>query len=117
MQKDLPFSIAEFQERVAAVRRDLAGRGLDGMLVHTPENIYYLTGYHTPGYYRYQTCIVPLEGEPVLLVRGFELLNVEVLSWLERSEHYQDTEDYVATTAQTLAELGLDAARLGVEEA
>ncbi len=117
MEKDLPFSLQEFQARLAKIRQALAERGLDGLLVHTPENIYYLTGYHTPGYYRYQTCLVPLEGEPVLLVRGFEYPNVEYLSWLERGERYEDTEDYIDRTVQVLRECRLDEARVGVEEA
>src|SRR3712207_7183904 len=107
MGKDLPFSLDEFQSRLVKIRGEIQARGLDGMLVHTPENIYYLTGYHTPGYYRYQTCIVPLEGEPVLLVRGFELFNVRVLAWIERGEQWEDTEDYVARTAELLEDLGL----------
>jgi Xaa-Pro dipeptidase len=117
MPKDLPFSRVEFRARLLNVRQDVAARGLAGLLVHTPENIYYLTGYHTPGYYRYQTCIVPLDREPVLVVRGFELPNVEALAWLKRGEGYDDTEDYVAKTASVLDELGLGEQRLGVEEA
>jgi Xaa-Pro dipeptidase len=117
MQKDLPFSIAEFQARVGAVRRDLTRRGLDGLLVHTPENIYYLTGYHTPGYYRYQLCYVPLDGEPVLLVRGFELPNVQHLAWIERGEEYDDTQDYIERTAEIVRDLRLAGKRVGVEEA
>src|SRR5439155_1411608 len=44
MQKDLPFSREEYRTRLMNVRQDIAARGLDGLLVHTPENIYYLTG-------------------------------------------------------------------------
>ena len=117
MAKDLPFEVVEFQQRLAMVRLEMAARGLEALLVHTPENIYYLTGYHTPGYYRYQTCLVPMTGEPVLLVRGFELFNVETLSWLQRGEHYDDTEDYVQKTAWLLSDLHLGEARVGVEEA
>ena len=64
MPKDLPFSRDEFRARLLNVRQDIAARGLAGLLVHTPENIYYLTGYHTLGYYRYQTCIVLILGYP-----------------------------------------------------
>ncbi len=39
------------------------------MLIHTPENLYYMTGYQTPGYYWYQTLVVPMDREPVYVTR------------------------------------------------
>ena len=48
--KRLMFSVEEFRTRLERTRARLSERGVAGMLVHTPENIYYLSGYHTPGY-------------------------------------------------------------------
>ena len=59
MNKQLVFSTEEFAGRIAKMRERLEHRGVAGMLVHTPENIYYLTGYQTAGYYTYQALLVP----------------------------------------------------------
>ncbi|TIO50808.1 MAG: aminopeptidase P family protein, partial [Mesorhizobium sp.] len=58
IQKDLAFPIVEFQRRLKAVRQEMAERRLDLLVVSTPENIYYLSGYHTVGYYSSQFLLV-----------------------------------------------------------
>lgn len=40
--KDLPFSLAEYQGRLARVREEMVERRLDVLVVTTPENIHYL---------------------------------------------------------------------------
>jgi Creatinase/Prolidase N-terminal domain len=55
----LAFTLAEFESRLEGLRERLRQRGVAGMLIHTPENIYYLSGFQTPGYYAYQTLLVP----------------------------------------------------------
>ena len=69
------FPQSEFQRRLATLQQAMADRGLDACVVHTPENICYLTGHETPGYYTYQCLLVPVEGEPVLLLREAEVAN------------------------------------------
>ena len=60
----LPFPREEFQRRLAALRERMTSRGLDVLLVYTPENMYYLTGYQTTGYYAYQCLVVPWSRSP-----------------------------------------------------
>lgn len=50
------FSRDEFAARQVAARQALAARGLDLLVVTGPENIFYLTGQQTPGYYTFQAC-------------------------------------------------------------
>ena len=116
MEKHLPFPIEEFQHRLARARQAMAPRGLDALLVHTPENIYYLSGYQTAGYYCYQCLLVPASGEPIHLTRGTEETNAKALSWIERTTSYMDHEDPVELTAATLKEQGFARARIGVEK-
>ena len=66
------FPTAEYRDRLARVRRTMAERGLAGLILHSPENICYLSGFHTPGYYWLQFLVVPIEGDPVLVVRSLE---------------------------------------------
>lgn len=89
---------------------------MDIMLIHTPENLYYISGYQTPGYYWYQTLIVPLEKEPLFITRLIEDSNVQALSWVEDSRPYGDSDDWVAKTRDTLVDLGMADKRIGVEK-
>jgi Xaa-Pro dipeptidase len=119
VKKQLVFSTEEFADRVTRLRERLEQRGVAGVLVHTPENIYYLTGYQTPGYYTYQTLLVPTAAgaSPVLVVRRLEESNVRALSWIETRRVYTDTEDPVDLTATVVRESGLAEGPLGIEKA
>jgi Xaa-Pro aminopeptidase len=116
--KRLMFSVEEFRTRLERTRARLSERGVAGMLVHTPENIYYLSGYHTPGYYAYQTMLVPANPAkpPVLVVRRLEESNVREFSWIDTRRVFTDTEDPVELTAAVLRESGLDRSTLAVEK-
>lgn len=67
-----PFSPEEYAARLERIRRSMAERGLDGMLISSPENIYYLTGLSYLGFFAYQLLVVPLDGEPALITRAME---------------------------------------------
>ena len=47
MKKELHFSLAEYKERLKKVQEKMVEREVDIFLTHTPENIFYLTGYFT----------------------------------------------------------------------
>jgi Xaa-Pro dipeptidase len=112
---ELPFSRSEYDERIAKVRAGMASDGLDVLLVYWPENIYYLTGYDSLGYFNYQLLVVPASGEPFMVVRRLERQNALQITWLSSCEVYQDWEDPAETTAAALRNRGLDKGRLGVE--
>jgi Xaa-Pro dipeptidase len=117
-RKNLMFPIEEFRARLSATRQRLSERGVAGMLIHTPENIYYLTGYHTAGYYAYQTMLVPTDPAkpPTMVLRRLEESNVREFSWIDTRRVYSDTEDPIELTAQVVKESGLERARLGIEK-
>ena len=109
------FSLDEYRQRLDALRRRMESKGVDAMLVNSPENLYYLTGYQTPGYYWFQTLIVPMDREPVFIVRLNESSNIEPLTWIEDSRPYEDRDDWIAHTGAVLRDLGLDNRRLGLQ--
>lgn len=115
-KKDLFFSLAEYQERLTKLRASMQERGVEVLLSFTPENIYYLSGYQTPGYYTYQCVIVPLEGDPVMFTRYLEETNVRGLSWIDTRAYYNDNQDPVEETLRALREHGLADKTIGVEE-
>lgn len=67
-----PFLPDEYADRLRRVRHRMAERGLDGLLISTPENICYLTGLDYQGYFAYQMLLVPLDGVPSLITRAME---------------------------------------------
>lgn len=66
------FTQAEFDTRVANVRKVMAERNFDACIITNPENVYYLTGLNHQGYFAYTSLILPLERDPVLITRAME---------------------------------------------
>ena len=61
MKKTSAFDPPEFQERLRRVRARMAEKDLAALLLTTPENICYVSGYQTPGYYYLQALIVSVD--------------------------------------------------------
>jgi Xaa-Pro dipeptidase len=115
-RNDIVFPMAEFERRLAELRRRMSLKGVDALIVTTPQNITYLTGYQTTGYYFFQALVVPLEGEPFMVIRRIEDSNVQTRTWVEHSRPYEDTDEPVAKLVKALDEFGLAQKRLGYEK-
>ena len=109
------FELEEYQRRLDALRGRMEGLGVDAVLVNTPENLYYLSGYQTPGYYWWQTLVVPMDREPVSITRRVEDSNMRELGWVEDRRPYEDYEDWVEKTRDVLVDLGLRGKTIGME--
>ena len=112
----LAFSIPEYRRRYDAVMAGMAARGLDVLLVRTPENICYLTGYQTPGYYAYHCLVLAREQDPVLVVRRLEEMNAWEFSWLRHTATVEDDDVPHDITIRVLRDRGLADRRIGIEE-
>jgi Xaa-Pro dipeptidase len=112
----LAFSVDEYRRRYAAALAALDALGLDVMLIRTPENITYLSGYETPGYYGYHCLVVARDQAPVLIGRFLEVSsNTQASSWLTETVYIPDDRVPEQVTAQLLVERHAAAARIGVE--
>ncbi|HYW91762.1 MAG TPA: Xaa-Pro peptidase family protein [Gammaproteobacteria bacterium] len=87
------FPQEEYDQRRKNVRRLMGKRGLDAIIVSSPENIYYLTGLDHMGYFACQLLIVPLEGTPMLVTRSMERATVRDLVPDVLHFGYQDSGD------------------------
>lgn len=67
-----PFPDVEYQQRLGRLREAMSRKGLEGCLVTSPENVFYLTGLDHQGYFALQVLVVPLEGQPTLVTRAME---------------------------------------------
>jgi Xaa-Pro dipeptidase len=110
------FPRAELQERLARARQVLAERGLDAALFTGPENIFYLTGQQTPGYYTFQCLLLPARGEPVFLLRQLEVTNFLRNCHLEDYASYGDGDRPLDLLVQTLRHRGLLGGRIAIEK-
>src|SRR5205085_336887 len=114
--KELLFEPTEYEARLKKVRAEMSRRELATLVVHTAQNIFYLTGYYTFAISNYQCAIVPAEGEPTLLVRSLESGNARKYSWVSDDGivTWDDVDDPVALTVTSLQARGLGRGRIGL---
>jgi len=110
----LVFSRVEYEERVRAVRREMAARRVDVLLVDETEHLAYLAGWHASGS-RYHGCLVPADGDPVMVFRQLDEPAFLERSWLREHVCFPDTEDPIDAVARAITARGWAAARIGVE--
>jgi len=100
------FATAEFADRCSRARKAIAAAGHDGLIVTGPENIYWLTGRQSAGYFAFQALIMPSEGDPVLLVRQLEFPGAVANSQIATILCYQDGEDPADILVKIIKEAG-----------
>ena len=109
------FASGEYESRIRKVREGMEINGLDVLVIHSPENIYYLSGYQTPGYYWYQALVLPLNSEAIFIAPPHEAALIPEFSWVEDSRVYPDTSDWAQITGEILKELSLTRSSIGLE--
>lgn len=112
---DMTFPFTEYQRRLQELRKRIAERRLDAVVISDPENIMYLTDYQTTGYSFFQALVVPLDDEPFMITRQLEESNIHARTWVERTRPYPDTGDAIQMLVDALREFGLADARIGYE--
>jgi Xaa-Pro dipeptidase len=110
-----PFSDAEIERRLAAVRAALAARGLEGAVIAAPENVFYLTGLDHWGYFAPHLLLLPPTGPPVLVTRAMERVTIEHQVHAAEFRGHSDSETAADLAARILRERGLAGRRLGLE--
>ena len=108
------FPREEYQDRLRAVRRHMAARHVDLLIVDETEHLAWLAGWHASGS-RYHGCLVPAEGEPVMVFRRLDEPAFLERSWLSEHVCFADTEDPVEAMARAITDRGWASVRIGVE--
>ncbi|WP_407317292.1 ectoine hydrolase [Isoptericola halotolerans] len=112
---DMTFPFEEYERRVGELRRRMADRLLDAVVITDPENLMYLTDYQTTGYSFFQALVVPLDAEPFMITRAMEESNVHARTWVEKTRPYPDTGDAIQGLVQAMREFGLHTKEVGYE--
>jgi Xaa-Pro dipeptidase len=106
----------EYDRRLAALRRAMAARGLDLVLISGAENIFYLTGQQTPGYYTFQCLCVPADGAPFLVIRALEAMNARLNSFVADITGYPDDANPAEAVASVLKSRGWASKRVAIDQ-
>ena len=115
----LPFSREEYLGRLARMRAAMEAGEIDLLLVSSPENILWLSGYQAKGIFAFQMLMVPQSGDVRLVTRGIETGNVRCMpedAVVDAFETYGDTAAPVATAAALVLGDYPSAATVGVEK-
>ncbi|TRW47555.1 M24 family metallopeptidase [Georgenia yuyongxinii] len=113
-EKSLVFPREEYAARMARTRAAMAEQGLDTLVVMGPEDLYYLTGYRSMGFFAWQALIVRADGTPVMFSRDLERRIYLNNSWAEEYLAYDDHQDPVTTFVGLLHDLGAQTGRIGI---
>lgn len=113
------FSKDEFDGRVQRLRAEMAGRGLDAVLLTRGENIFYATGFRASHFASWlselHAVFVPLHGEPRLFTRALER-EIAQLQWTPSPTLYMDHENPYGFLEELARAEGVASGRLGIEE-
>ena len=121
--RDLPFSDAEYERRLALARAAMSRAGIEVLLVTDPSNMAWLTGYDGWSFYVHQGVLVFHDADPVWWGRNQDANGAWRTVWMGDDRVIGYADNYVQSTerhpmqdlAQRLIGMGLEAPRLGVE--
>jgi Xaa-Pro dipeptidase len=113
----LHFDRGEYQARIGKVTRELAERGLDGLLMFQQESMYYLTGYDTFGFCFFQCLYLGSDGRLALLTRSADLRQAQHTSIIADIRIWTDADGAqpAGQLKDMLKSLGCRGKRLGIE--
>ena len=120
---DLPFSLAEYRERLQKARNSMESQGVEALILCDPSNMAWLTGYDGWSFYVHQCVIVTDEGEPIWYGRKMDAQGALRTTWLQEQNILFYPDEYVQSSERhpmdhlsgILVDRGLGAKRVGGE--
>ena len=118
------FERAEYLERVKRTKASMAKRGLDTLLVASPANQFYLSGYDGWSFYTPQMVVVSQSHEePIIFVRKMDAVGAKFTAFVKPENVAPYPDGFVASAdrhpmqllVQLLKDRGWDKGRIGVE--
>lgn len=117
------FSQQEYADRLLRVRSAMATKGFDLLVIGSPANINWLTGYDAWSFYTPQIILVGLEIEPTWLGREMDAGAATLTTYLPPEQVVAYPESYVQQKyihpaqfmAQWMQSIGCDGKRIGYE--
>lgn len=114
-ERECWFSSDEYQMRLAKARDSMKAHDLDGLVVFSPANTFYLTGHHSLDSWEFRAVVVTHDKQPQILLFHFERGRFLASSWLEEACYYGPGADPIAMLLSMIKECGLSSSRIGLE--
>lgn len=114
-EKQLPFSEDEFKHRINTLRRAMVARGFDAVLLFSPSNLFYFSGFWSVNLWDFACLIIPLADEPVLVIREFERGRFDASCHLVEPWTYPPEGSGSKAVVEALRRLHFNRTRLGLE--
>ncbi len=113
----LHFSNKEFLQRKTKVLKSMKEQNLDAILMFRQESMYWLTGYDTFGYVFFQTLVLDIKGNIILLTRAPDLRQAQNTSNIEDIRIWVDKDgsNPANDLKYILDELSLKGKKVGIE--
>jgi Xaa-Pro aminopeptidase len=108
------FDQAEFDARIARVRAALAGARVAAGLFDEIEAMAWIGGYGS-SLNRWRCLVVPVDGDPFILIRALDANVCRGQSWVREVLSYQDWEDPMPALGQALAARDLAQGPIGLD--
>jgi Xaa-Pro dipeptidase len=108
------FDSKEYADRIAALRARMAALGVEAVLLDEIEPMIWIGGYGS-SLNRWRCLIVPLDGEPFIVIRALDAAPCRQASWVQTVLTYRDWEDPMPVLAEALRAHGLAEAKLGFD--
>lgn len=112
------FTLAEFADRLARLRVQMAERGLDWLIAIHPASIHWLTGSDAKSYQEFQCLLIGAGSQPlIVLARHGEVNEFEACSLADEVHGFGggETEDPIAAFAGIARRHGVIGKRIGLE--
>jgi Xaa-Pro dipeptidase len=108
------------QEIISRLRKRVVQAGLDAIIALSPENVTYVSGFVVPSQslmrWRQAICIVTADGRISMVAIDMEANTVKAHAGIDDLRVYHEfTEDPIDKLAETLKDLKLDGAKIGIE--
>jgi Xaa-Pro dipeptidase len=114
-----PITVEEFQGRIAHAQRLMTDLkpGFEALYIAPGTSLYYFTGIRWGLSERIVALTIPRKGDPLLISPGFEEGRLrELMRWPIELRVWQEDENPGELVAKWLAERGIRAGRVGIEE-
>jgi len=118
------FERSEYVDRLTRVKKSMSAQGIEVLLIASPANQFYLTGYDGWSFYTPQMVVVALDDEePIWFGRKMDAVGAEFTVFMNHDRIISYDDSYVASKekhpmqalAALIAEHGWADARIGVE--
>jgi Xaa-Pro dipeptidase len=108
------------REIITRLMKRIGDAGLDAIIAVSPENVSYVTGFVVPSQslmrWRHAICVVTADGRISMVVVDMEANTVKSHAGIDDLRVYREfTEDPMNKLAETLKDLKLDRAKIGIE--